>query len=182
MNSQNGNNNAYCQDNETGWIDWRALKRESALHGFVRDAIAFRKAHPVFRRNAPWTLLDPKATGMPDLSWHGERPWRPEYEPFRRQLGILYNGKYAESVPENGKEEVPAVYVMYNFHWEPHEFHLPNTPGKTVWYLKVCTSEEFPSGGSFLPDGSEVLLTDQRVFTMPPRSIAVLMAGPAKIR
>ena len=169
---------------------------EAELFRFVQDAISFRKAHPVFRRRTPYTLLDPKATGTPDLSWHGERPWRPEFEPFRRQLGVLYNGKYAETgtaaeqsaksqqsakSPHSPKSsaaapESAAVYVLYNFHWEPHEFHLPNAPAKTSWHLKVATSTELPGGGSFLADGKEQLLSDQRVFTMPARCVVVLLA------
>lgn len=188
-NSQGGNNNAWCLDSPAGWVDWSQQRREAELFRFVQDAISFRKAHPVFRRRTPYTLLDPKATGTPDLSWHGERPWRPEFEPFRRQLGILYNGKYAEAgtaaaqspkSPQSPKSaetpEAAAVYVLYNFHWEPHEFHLPNAPAKNSWFLKVSTSTEIPGGGNFLADGKEQLLSDQRVFTMPARCVVVLLA------
>ena len=46
-NSQEGNNNAYCQDNSIGWIDWRGLRRNASMLAFVKKAVALRKAHPV---------------------------------------------------------------------------------------------------------------------------------------
>ena len=79
-NSQSGNNNAYCQDNATGWTDWKGLSRNQGLRKFVKDAIAFRKAHPVLHMPVELKGVDYLTKGFPDVSLHGERAWYLSYE------------------------------------------------------------------------------------------------------
>ena len=74
-NSQNGNNNAYCQDNQVGWIDWKALKKNESLFQFVKNAIAFRKEHPILHVPGEMYGVDYQTRGLPDVSLHGERAW-----------------------------------------------------------------------------------------------------------
>ena len=74
-NSQQGNNNVYCQDNELSWIQWPKTKSGKNLQNFTKDAIEFRKTHPAFGRNRAYTMHDTGAKGMPDLSYHGRKAW-----------------------------------------------------------------------------------------------------------
>lgn len=85
-NSQSGNNNAYCQDNATGWTDWKGLSRNQGLREFVKDAIAFRKAHPVLHMPVELKGVDYLTKGFPDVSLHGERAWYLSYENTSRLL------------------------------------------------------------------------------------------------
>ena len=93
-NSQNGNNNAYCQDNEISWLNWHQLETNRDIYEFVKYMIAFRKAHPVFHLPMEPKNIDYLVCGHPDVSYHGVKTWCPEFENFRRQLGILYCGEY----------------------------------------------------------------------------------------
>ena len=72
-NSQEGNNNAYCQDNSIGWIDWRGLRRNASMLAFVKKAVALRKAHPVLHMSESMKEADYLGKGFPDMSFHGER-------------------------------------------------------------------------------------------------------------
>lgn len=168
--SQSGNNNAYCQDNMVSWIDWKQQESEKEQLEFVKQCISFRKAHSAFHRVQEYRLLDPDGCGIPDLSYHGMRAWQPEFEPRRRQLGVLYSGYYAKDAA--GRED-SSFYVLYNLHWEAHEFALPRPGRDAVWHLAVNTAD---AARGFYPEGEEPRLTDQQLYTMPPRSIAVMIS------
>ena len=173
-NTQGGNNNAYCQDNALWWLNWKLVKSEKALLSFVKNAIAFRKKHRVFHLPEQPKVLDPKATGLPDVSYHGVRAWQPEFEDWHRQLGILYNGRYAadeNGVPDN------TFYVMYNLHWEPHSFALPHPVKGYQWYIAANTADAEVNG--FYPEGEEPAVTGGPEFEIPARGIVVLISKEA---
>ena len=172
--TQGGNNNAWCQDNAISWVNWKLLKTEAWLFEFVKKSIAFRQQHRAFHGTEQPKLMDPRATGIPDVSYHGVMAWRPEFELWRRQLGILYNGAYAPD--ESGKPD-STFFVMYNMHWEEHVFALPHPDRGAVWHLAANTADDTLNG--WYPAGEEPLLEDQRGFVMAPRSIVVLMTKTA---
>ena len=136
-NSQNGNNNAYCQDNQVGWIDWKALKKNESLFQFVKNAIAFRKEHPILHVPGEMYGVDYQTRGLPDVSLHGERAWYMNSENTSRLLGIMYCGGYAHRA--DGSEDA-SIYVAYNFHWEDRIFALPNLAGYRKWKKVIDTS------------------------------------------
>ena len=78
-NSQNGNNNAYCQDNEISWLNWHQLETNRDIYEFVKYMIAFRKAHPVFHLPVEPKNIDYLVCGHPDVSYHGVKTWCPEF-------------------------------------------------------------------------------------------------------
>lgn len=168
-NSQGGNNNAYCQDNEISWLNWKQLETNQDIYEFVKHAVAFRKKHPVFHMEREPRIMDYKSCGRPDMSYHGENAWRPEFENFRRQLGILYWGPYG--IREGGKED-DTFYVAFNMHWEPHVFGLPRLPKGQMWHVAFDTSRDAVNG--FYPEGEEPMLKNQSQTVIPPRSIVVL--------
>ncbi len=171
-NSQKGNNNAYCQDNELSWLNWKLAETNADMHEFVKNLIAFRKKHSVFHMEREPRIMDYKSCGHPDISYHGERTWRPEYENYRRQFGILYWGAYGRK--ENGDED-DTFYVAYNMHWEPHVFDLPRLPKGQLWHMAYDTSKGF--AGAY-PEGGEPVLKNQVQSVLPPRSIQVLRSRP----
>lgn len=179
-NSKEGNNNSYCQDNEVSWLNWNLLRTNRDIYDFAKAAIAFRKSHPVFHMADEPKLMDYLSCGRPDVSYHGVRAWRPEFENFRRQIGIMYCGEYGKH-PDGTADN--SFFVAYNMHWEPHEFDLPNLPKGEKWYIVFNTDESGRNGkyteDFLLPleagveDGMPVMETRQ--FEVPPRTIVVFM-------
>lgn len=166
-NSQDGNNNAYCQDNTIGWIDWKGLKKNESLLEFVKEVIAFRKAHPILHMDRELKGVDYKTKGMPDVSVHGERAWYCSYENTSRLLGMMYCGAYAKK--KDGTED-DIIYVGYNFHWENREIALPNLPEKMKWKKIADTSDS--TGDTFFKETEEAY---EKKIEIAPRTIVILI-------
>lgn len=172
-NSQNGNNNAYCQDNEISWVDWRKQKTNGDLLAFVKHVIAFRKAHPVFHMPEEPRVMDYRSCGKPDVSYHGLNAWKPEFESFRRQIGIMYWGEYGKKADGSADD---TFFVAYNMHWEPHPFALPHLPKEKQWALCFDTSDAAANG--FYEEGAEKPIKDPKKYMAPPRTILVFKGVP----
>ncbi len=130
MNSQGGNNNPYCQDNEITWLNWRMNKRSTELYEYVRMLIALRKAHKILHMEKEASLLDTRSCGYPDISYHAEQAWYPGMDTHIRHIGIMLCGEYA------GERADDYFYMAVNMHWEDHTFALPNLPdGLSFKYL-----------------------------------------------
>lgn len=170
-NSQNGNNNAWCQDNPEGWIDWKAYKKNEKLQKFVREAIAFRREHPVFHMEREPEGVDYLAKGFPDISFHGERAWYLNEENTCRLMGVMYCGAYGEK-PDGTADDF--LYVAYNFHWENRTVALPNLPEGMIW-KKLADTAEAEEESWFYEREEEY----QKGIEISPRSIVVL-AGRKK--
>ncbi len=125
--TQKGNNNPYCQDNEITWLNWRDQKKDRAWNRFVRDAIGFWKAHPVFRWQMPFSGKDPKGYGCPDFSVHGLEPWCPLPG---RIFAILYYRRYT------GGE---TLYLTFNMTQESQIFYPPTLPEAGTWQTALST-------------------------------------------
>lgn len=136
-NSQEGNNNAYCQDNRIGWVNWKRNEHYAWLTEFTREMIAFRKAHPVISSEEPKTLNDVGRKGFPDLSYHGENAWILELTRERQAVGMMYCGAYEER-PDGTMDDF--IYVGYNFHTGCGRLALPKLPEKLHWYLCMDTA------------------------------------------
>lgn len=156
-NSQEGNNNTYCQDNELGWVNWGKLRTDDSLFQFLKRLIALRKSHPSLHRKNSLKGMDMTACGIPDVSYHGENAWQVQNEVSSRQLGVLYN--------DEGTGDI--CFVAYNMHWLPHNFALPALTDGKKWYKVMETKEEGRQGTE--------LLANQRVLEMKERDIAFLI-------
>lgn len=161
-NSQGGNNNVYCLDNETSWVQWSRKKQDRKLQEFVRDMIAFRKSHPAFGRKTAYTMRDTLSKGMPDMSYHGQKAWYGEFENYNRQFGVMYSGYYT------GAE---TIYVLYNMHTVEHQLALPSLKNKQQWYVIANTNRE---NGVFLKEEEMAPLTNQKMIRIPARTILIL--------
>ncbi len=167
-NSQNGNNNAWCQDNETSWLNWKLLDTNRDLFDFVKNLIAFRKDHPVFHMEREPRIMDYRSLGLPDVSYHGEEAWCPGYENFRREFAILYFGDYAKKSDGTCDD---TFFVIYNMHWEPHEFGLPRLSRGERWHVVYDTSKGLAEN---IHDNGEEPVPDLLKIEAAPRSIMVL--------
>ena len=153
-NTQAGNNNAYCQDNEIGWVNWGQFARYKEDREFLKALIAFRKEHGIITKEEPFRFNDYRTMGAPEFSYHGENAWISQLDPGRRSLGMLYYGAYAK---EGQSQE--DIYVGYNFYSEDVRLALPILNQKK-WWLE------------------ETELTDQQFVVVPAHSIYVLQGKP----
>ncbi|MFJ4835890.1 glycogen debranching protein GlgX [Streptomyces sp. NPDC088747] len=155
--TQQGNNNAYCQDNELSWIDWRLTEEQRELMDFTRRAIALRAAHPVLRRRR--FFLGETATHehqpLPDLMWL--RPDAREMtdedwlRPDAHTVAVFLNGDaIAEPDPYGEPVVDDSFLLLLNSYWEPVTFRLPDTTYGERWTVRIDTAD--PQG---LPDESE---------------------------
>lgn len=165
-NSQFGNNNAYCQDNKVGWLNWKKDEKNVWLTDFVRKLASFRKEHPIVRMDAPMHLNDYKRKGCPDLSYHAENAWLSGFYQENIALGIMYCGDY---VQKNGESD-DYIYVGYNFCMYKQRLALPKLPNKRKWYLVMNTAE---IDAPFAIE--ELCLEKQQFFEIEDRATVILI-------
>ena len=140
LNSQNGNNNAYCQDNKTSYLNWNDLEKNKDIYDFVRKLIAFRKAHPVFKSASRKKMMDYISCGYPDVSFHGEQAWHADFANYNRHFAVMYCGAYEKNA-KGGRDD--DFFVIYNMHWMDHRFHPPKAPKNKEWKIVMSTDEGF---------------------------------------
>ena len=142
--TQNGNNNAYCQDNEISWIDWQQKDKE--LLNFTKRLIHFRKNHPVFSRRR-WFQGQPiKGLGLEDIAWFlpngaemSEENWNHD---FAKSLAVYLNGHGLHSLSPTGEQIIDDnFYVMFNAYSEPLSFKLPVKKYGEKWTKILDTSD-----------------------------------------
>ena len=165
-NSQQGNNNAWCQDNPLGWVNYSRKKADKRFLQFVRQLIAFRRAHPVFSMEKQPRNTDYQAKGAPDLSYHSDRAWVVGTEPADRGVGMLYNGAYVEAETER------YLYVVCSMYWGEAEFALPTLDSGWQWCLMADTRRE----ETFLPAGQEEVAADQKMIRVNGRCVQIYCA------
>lgn len=162
-NSQNGNNNAYCQDNPLGWLNWKNYKNHRTDVEFVKKLIEFREKHPILAKDEPFFFNDHKSKGFPDLSYHGESAWITGIQPGRMSLGMLYCGAYDE-------KEADDIYIAYNFFSGISTLALPQLGKKKKWYAVANSAEH---GTPFYEEPVEY--KNQQALTLSPQSIYILI-------
>lgn len=159
-NTQKGNNNVYCQDNPTAWLDWNRLQRHGETYQLVKELIALRKTHPVFMQAEPLRGLDVVKCGIPDISYHGEYAWRTPTEVSSRQLGVYYCGAVA------GDED---FFVIYNMHWLEHTFALPALIGKKKWHLIASTKGGVLEEPKVLENQHDMMVEERTILILAGR-------------
>jgi glycogen operon protein len=173
--TQQGNNNAYCQDNELSWLDWDLDERRQALVEFTRSVIALRHDHPVFRRRKFYQGQAIHGSGVKDIGWFTpdgaemtEELWK---APDISTLGVFLNG---DEIPDQGPRGERLVddsfLLLLNGGAEPAMFTLPGRPWGKEYELVVDTGLAF-----VLPAGAEApTYMAGEELSMASRSLAVL--------
>ena len=154
--TQQGNNNAYCQDNAISWLDWKLRDRNLDLFRFFKLLIRFRKEHPALRRRRFFE------DGDPEVRWHGVRLDEPDWSEESRSLVMHRPGG-----------EGSEIYLIANAHWEPHRFALPGGAAGRRWFRFVDTMLEPPH--EIREDDEQPALPDQGSHEAGPRSVVVLV-------
>lgn len=158
-NSQEGNNNCYCQDNGQSWLDWNQLKKNQSLYEFFKFMIEYRKQHPTIRKQLPDAVC-----GMAGLNIHNTDA---------NVLGIPQDARvfavsFAGYDKEKGNDDL--VYVAINTYWEDVDITLPDLKTQAVWFLSVNTAGD-ENGVYCYPEGKEKLIDGD--FCLKARSVAV---------
>ncbi len=160
--TQGGNNNAYCQDNEISWLDWSRLENHAAIHRFVKSLIAARLR---------WDTADPNGGGslsqilsQARIQWHGVKLSQPDWGPDSHSIALTAWSRRGRLL----------THIMVNAYWEPLAFELPpvlNLQGKT-WHRWIDTALEPPEDiGSW----GHTAAVPGSTYLVQPRSIVVLM-------
>jgi len=145
--SQNGNNNAYCQDNPISWLDWEHADEE--LFAFATRVIKLRREHPVFQRRR-WFVGRPlHGEDVSDIGWfkpNGDTMTDADWQAgFGRALGVFLNGETIPSPDSRGERIADAsFYLLFNAHYEPLRFKLPTCPWGERWEKVLDTNEPIP--------------------------------------
>ena len=158
-NSQNGNNNPYCQDNYISWLNWKDLDKNREHFEFTRRMIAFIKEQPLLKKSKEQVS---KRVGLeyPYMSYHGSDAWKLDWSASNEEAGgILYYGDYQ------------YIYIGFNMSWMESALAVPNIPGNHKWEVLLDTSLEQENKWN----GEDV-----KELRMPPRTIKIIAAKGSK--
>ena len=148
--SQNGNNNAYCQDNDLSWINWELVDQNAGMVDYFRRLIEFRRRSDALR-HIDW---GPEiAVEHTNVFFHGTELGQPDWSPGSRSLAIELQWHYER------------LFVIANAYWEPLTFQLPNLGNGPLWQVVADTAEP-----------QRVMLPNQAHYTAVPRSVVILEA------
>ncbi len=154
--TQGGNNNAYCQDNETSWYDWSLLEEHKEIFHFTCGMIAFRRAHPILSKEQFYADTE--------IEWFGSQGGLPNWaDPKEKHFACLIH-----------EDERDGLFLMFNASSDAVDFGLPPLLPGTLWLLAVDTSRESPQ--DLFAVGEELLWDDQKTFRLNPRSSVILLA------
>jgi glycogen operon protein len=153
--TQGGNNNAYCQDNETSWVDWTLAQKNAGLLRFTRMMIALRA-----RRFA---LTQEEFVNR--MTWHGAKLGEPDWSGQKRGLAFQLHGRHGQ----------PDLFVIFNAQWDWQRFALPPRDGGWAWRRLVDTN--LPAPDDIVEEKDAVPLRPGDHYVAAPRSAVILVAG-----
>jgi isoamylase len=154
--TQQGNNNAYCQDNALSWVDW--AKTDAELEEFCRRLIRLRRRHPIFRRRRWFEGVQVHSSDLSDIGWFkpdggpmSEHDWQVA---FARSLGVFLNG---EALPARGPRGErltdDSFYLFFNAGSAPVSYVIPQELGEPAWQLVLDTEVGFVPKGQRCTSG-----------------------------
>ncbi len=159
--TQRGNNNAYCHDDETSWVDWSLLTRHADLHRLFRALVRYRRAHPILRRRA--FFRDGEGSAL-EIGWHGPKLRRPDWSAESRTIAMHLLG---------GSDD-DDLMLLANMGESAVRFEIPRASYEKRWRRFVDTSLESP--GDVAEDDAMPVLSDLATYSVAPRAIALLVA------
>ncbi len=170
--TQGGNNNAYCQDNATSWVDWNIDPDDSHLFDFVHKLLHLRRTHPIFRRRHFFLGRLPDGTDSKDIVWlkpDGSEMTAAEWnQDFARSLGVYLAGSALAEIDSRGNPVRDRNFLLlFNAHHDSVPFRLPAL-GIAPWaaVLDTACDDDTPTGGKF---------TAASVYPLQGRSLALLV-------
>jgi glycogen operon protein len=158
--TQQGNNNAYCQDNEISWFDWSLVERHAEIYRFVQALIRFRAGIAVGPETRGMTLQELLTEAQ--IEWHGVQLYQPDWSEHSHSLALGV---------QDGRKH---YYLAMNAYWEPLEFELPPVPYGTDGWRRVLDTSQGPPQDCCAPD--EAPLHSGTTCPVEARSVMLLVA------
>lgn len=165
-NTQFGNNNAYCQDNEVSWIDWSLVDKNSDLLNYAKKIIELRNSHPVLK-SRDFYMDQINNSNYPDISWHGTKAWQADFSDSARCIAVMFCGR-----DRINNDSDYFIYVAMNSHWDAHGFELPKLPEGYNWHIFANT--DMPASEDIYGVNNEKYLEGQSDIIVGARSIMIL--------
>lgn len=169
--TQNGNNNAYCQDNEISWYNWDDFSNNESIFEFTRKVIAFRKRHPAFMRPEFFTGRDGCYNAIPDITWFDENARPIDWARPQNYLALRLDGSKADVLADRDDND---FFLIFNASSCDVTFHLCPAPRGRKWFRAIDTSYASPS--DVLEPGYEEPLDNQKVYVVPARASVILIS------
>ncbi|PIE83430.1 MAG: glycogen debranching enzyme GlgX [Candidatus Contendobacter odensis] len=146
--TQGGNNNAYCHDSETSWVNWDLPVDNADLLAFTRELMAFRLQHPVLRRRKWFQGRSIHGSGVHDIVWFNpdgvemtEEQW---LDGFARAVGIFLNGKEIATPDQQGERTIDDNFILlFNAHGDMLDFSLPENLCDQPWRTIIDTAQPY---------------------------------------
>src|SRR5262249_28488754 len=160
--TQHGNNNAYCQDNEMSWLDWSLVKKHADVHRFMSLLIARRLLRDVEheqQRMSLETMLQ-----QANKTWHGVNLFQPDWG----------EGSHSVALEAELKKENQRIYLILNAYWEPLTFALPMQQGGKAWRRWIDTSLDSPQD---IVPWQTAPTVPGNTYRVGARSVVMLFAG-----
>lgn len=157
-----GNNNPYCQDNLTSWLDWKLLDTHRDIFEFCKYMIHFRRNHLAIRKS-----IAQSHCGFPPISQHGATPWDDNFTQDSKIVCTMFAGHDEKQDLED------IVYLAVNPYWESILIHLPKLPEPLQWHLAVDTSLSDTGGCTFEKEQMSHVGND---YLIGARTVVVLTA------
>ena len=157
-----GNNNPYCQDNLTSWLDWKLLDTHRDIFEFCKYMIHFRHNHPAIRKS-----IAQSHCGFPPISQHGATPWDDNFTQDSKIVCTMFAGH------DEKQDSEDIVYLAVNPYWESILIHLPKLPEPLQWHLAVDTSLSDTGGCTFEKEQMSHVGND---YLIGARTVVVLTA------
>lgn len=163
LRTQKGNNNAWCQDNEISWMDWRLQPYQTQFLRFTKELIAFRKRHSALRRRE---FLDPE-----DVAWHGQLPLLPDFSQASGHIALQLFGSHT------GREPDQDLYIAFSVEKMETWWELPHPSKGKSWARFLDTTLESPNDVE--PSESREIWLPGQTYRLGPEGILVMVAKPA---
>lgn len=168
LHTQGGNNNAWCQNNETSWLDWRLAEANHAMVRFVRELIAFRHRHPCLSRSRFFTGQPESSRDIPDITWHGLHLNEPLWDSHEAQV-LVFTIAGRTATEED-------LHILLNMSEQDIESQLPDIPQRQ-WHLAIDTAASSPND---IQEQARQRAADSNIQKVQARSVVVFEAREIK--
>lgn len=166
--TQQGNNNAYCQDNDISWVDWKLANENEELLRFFKKLIDFRHKHPALRRKS---YVERHDQADIEIYFHGVKLSQPDWSFDSRSLAVHFSTR--NQATGNQPEQAIDIYIIANAFWEALEFELPSLNHGVRWHRFVDTWLAPPN--DITVENDLIHLDDQDLYWVGPRTVVVLV-------
>jgi glycogen operon protein len=169
--TQRGNNNAYCQNNEISWFDWKLAEQNQEIYRFCSRLIHFRFTHPALLRPEFFTGRDANYNAMPDIAWFNERGGTPDWGRQKKILALRIDGSEASMEMDRDSHD---LYLMFNSGEDDRILCVAPPREGLSWYRLIDTALDAPE--DFMDENEAVLLRRQNLYYVSHYSLVLLMA------